>query len=105
MASLYATEATAYSKSAPLGEDLLLGAAGRLSCGSHNRVRLALANDALCQKLLCRLRNRGNVLPMVLPGAAGVESWACTRRQLVDAAAAGIHKRAQRRIRAGIHIV
>src|SRR5467141_1643408 len=40
---------------------------------------------------------------MVLPVAAG--SGAGTRRQLVDAAAAGIHERAQRSIRTRIHIV
>src|SRR5438874_140269 len=42
---------------------------------------------------------------MVLPAAAVVESWACTRRQLVDAAALSIHNRARRSIRARIHRV
>src|SRR5258707_479595 len=42
---------------------------------------------------------------MVLPAAAVVESWACTRRQLVDAASVGINERAQWCIRTHIHIV
>jgi len=85
----------------PIGaEDLLFGAAGRLSRCFHDRVLLAFANQSLRQERACRLRYSGSVLPMVLPVAAG--SWTFTRRQLVNAAPVSVHDRAWRSVRAQI---
>jgi len=46
------------------------------------------------------MRNRGDILPMILPGAT--RSWAGTWRELVNAAPVRIHNRAYRGVRTKI---